>query len=317
MKPFSPLPSDSDPWTFSTGRRGYERETFEGPTQLLPELDIFGWLRFHTALTGALRPDQHPGAFEILYMVRGHLRWWVEQEHHQFNTGQVFIIRPGEMHGDEESAIQPCEHYWLRIKFPTKQALPSLTLRETAELREAFEHLSYRAFTASREVGEFFDRLLEEHRHGQTPHAVLMSRATLHALLITILRDHHRHTQLAKQKPLVTWRVRNALQWLEQQLYQSDLRLETAAKNVGLTPAGLRARFKAETGYTLHEYLIQRRISEARRFLAETDDDITTIAHALAFSSSQYFASVFRRQTGMSPGEFRQRHRRFSNGNGG
>jgi AraC-like DNA-binding protein len=107
---------------------------------------------------------------------------------------------------------------------------------------------------------------------------------------------------------MTTWRVRRTLEWLEQQVYRSDVRLDNVAANVGLSPAGLRARFKTETGYTLHEYLLHRRLEEARRRLTETADEITTIAHELGFSSSQYFATVFRRETGMTPGDYREKH---------
>lgn len=120
VKRISKPPIDSDPWAISTGQRGYMRETYEGPTQLLPELAIFGWLRFHTTLPGALKPDRHRDAFEIHYMVRGHLRWCVEKEQHEFSTGRVFIIHPNELHGGDEGSIQPCEHYWFRIQFPAK-----------------------------------------------------------------------------------------------------------------------------------------------------------------------------------------------------
>ncbi|HXI69163.1 MAG TPA: AraC family transcriptional regulator [Verrucomicrobiae bacterium] len=310
QKRISEPPIVSDPWAMSTGQRGYLRETYEGPTQLLPELPIFGWLRFHTALPGALKPDRHPDEFEIHYMVRGHLRWRVEQELHEFSTGRVFIIRPNELHGGDEGSIQPCEHYWLRIQFPAKGALPSLTAAETQALRDAYEHLRHPTFAASPEVKDFLERLLEEHRHGRSEQAVLMARSMLHALLITILRDHHRHHQAAKQKPLVTWHVRRTLEWLEGKLFESEMRLDAVASNVGLSRAGLRARFKAETGYTLHEYLIHRRVEEAHRRLSGTDEDITNIAHALGFSSSQYFATVFRRETGMTPGEYRDSHRK-------
>jgi AraC family transcriptional regulator, L-rhamnose operon regulatory protein RhaS len=295
-------------WQQSATQRGYERETFEGSTQLLPELEIFGWLRFHTTLSGALTPDRHPDAFEFHYMVRGHLNWEVAGEHHEFSTGQVFIIRPNELHGGDEGSIQPCEHYWLRLQFPEKGSLPGMTQAETAELREGYEHLKYRVFTASREVGEFFERLLEEHRHGKTALSQPMSRAMLHALLITIQRDHNRYCQATKNKPLVSWRVRRTIDWLEKQICLPEVRLESAAANVGLSPAGLRARFKAETGYTVHQYLLQRRIVEARRRLAETKQDITAIAHSLGFSSSQYFATTFRHQVGVAPGTYRKGH---------
>ena len=308
VKRISLSPSEGDPWAKSTGQRGYVRETYEGTSQLLPELPIFGWLRFHSTLPGALRPDRHADTFEIHYMVRGHLRWQVEGEEYEFSTGRVFIVRPNELHGGDEGSIQPCEHYWLRIRFPAEGALPSLTTRETQDMRNAYEHMVNRTFTGSPEVKDFLERLLEEHHQGPSEQAVLMARSMLHALLITILRDHNRQQQAAEQPPLVSWHVRRTLEWLEGKIFESEVRLDAVASNVGLSPAGLRARFKAETGYTLHEYLIHRRVQEAHRRLSGTDEDITNIAHRLGFSSSQYFATVFRRETGMTPGEYRQSH---------
>jgi AraC family transcriptional regulator, L-rhamnose operon regulatory protein RhaS len=304
------------PWEHSTGRHGFERETFEGPTQFLPELEIFGWLKFHVTLSGALEPDRHPDAFEIHYMVRGHLRWQIEQERHDFTSGRILIIHPNELHSGDEGSIQPCEHYWLRIRFPAKGSLPALTAVETGELRKAYERLNCRTFNASHDVIEFFKRLLEEHRHRQAVHAQIMARSTLHALLITILRDHncHSHSLAVKRKPLLTWRVRRTMEWLEGKINQTDSQLDLVAANVGLSPAGLRVRFKEETGYTMHEYLMHRRLQEARRRLTETKDDITTIALDLGFSSSQYFATVFRQQIGTTPGDYRSRHHLTNHG---
>jgi AraC-like DNA-binding protein len=51
-------------------------------------------------------------------------------------------------------------------------------------------------------------------------------------------------------------------------------------------------------------------VEEAHRRLADTNEDITNIAHNLGFSSSQYFATVFRRETGMTPGEYRETHQK-------
>jgi AraC-like DNA-binding protein len=312
MSPKTYSPGEADPWTLSTGRRGYLRETYEGPSQLLPELNIFGWLHFHTTLPGALEPDRHPDTFEIHYMVRGHLRWWVDREsdHHDFSTGNVFIIHPNELHGGDDGSLQPCEHFWLRVRFPDSGPMPSLTAEETRMLREAYRQLTYRTFPVSSEVKEFLNRLLEEHRHGSSLESLLMARSMLHAFLITILRDHKRHCQVLKSLPLMTWHVRHTLEWLDGKLFEPDLNLNALAENVRLSPARLRARFKAETGYTLHEYIIHRRIEEARQRLSEPKDDITNIAHALGFSSSQYFATVFRRSTGMTPGEYRDKHQK-------
>jgi AraC-like DNA-binding protein len=302
-------PNPSDPWRSSTGIDGYNREVFEGATGLLPELGIFGWLRFRQALVNALSPDQHPDEIEIHYMKRGHLRWWVRDCEYDFSTGQVFVVLPGELHGSDGGAIQPCEHYWLRLRLPAgNAALPLLSLGQTREIVDGYRAITLRCFGVSAEVSEFFERLHEEHRTPAQMQSVLMGRAMLHALLITILRDHGTRCGGADAKRFVTWQIRRALEWLDANYRDPDLKTDRFAAQLDRSSTALRNRFKIETGYTPHEYVLHRRIEDARRELTTTVRDITTIGYGLGFCSSQYFATVFRRHTGMSPSEFRARH---------
>jgi AraC-like DNA-binding protein/mannose-6-phosphate isomerase-like protein (cupin superfamily) len=300
--------SKFDPWELSTEYRGYEREVFEGPTLLLPELAIFGWLHFHAALPGALQPDRHEGLYEIHYMRRGHVKWWVEDEKHDFSTGNVFIVKPGELHGGDEESLQRCEHYWLRIGFPKGKALPSLSSAATERMRSHFESIRFRNFVASPEVGELYVRIHNEHRFGSMPHGVTIARAMLHALLITVLRDHDRCVAASRQQPLISWRVGRVIELLQQRMFDPDLRIDSIVTEVGGGAASLRARFRLETGLSMHDFLLQHRIKEAKKRLEDPLPGVTQIAYDLGFSSSQYFATTFRRFVGMAPGEYRRKH---------
>ena len=53
-----------------------------------------------------------------------------------------------------------------------------------------------------------------------------------------------------------------------------------------------------------------RRIQESRFLLTETDHTLSQIARILGFSSLSYFSQSFRRLEGVSPMEYRRRHRR-------
>ncbi|MBA3382582.1 MAG: helix-turn-helix domain-containing protein [Actinobacteria bacterium] len=53
------------------------------------------------------------------------------------------------------------------------------------------------------------------------------------------------------------------------------------------------------------EWQLRRRIGEACRRLERTDEAVTSIGFRLGFSSSQYFATSFRRVMGLSPTAFR------------
>ena len=73
----------------------------------------------------------------------------------------------------------------------------------------------------------------------------------------------------------------------------------------GLSLSRLKARFKKETGVSPANFIMLRRIEGAKELLDRTDKNITDVAFELGFSSSQYFATAFKRYTGMTPKEFR------------
>lgn len=64
--------------------------------------------------------------------------------------------------------------------------------------------------------------------------------------------------------------------------------------------------FSDTQGLTLERYLISRRAELARAQLAATADTLADIADRLGYSSSQHFANQFKRETGMTPSQYRQ-----------
>ena len=301
------IDGDKDPWTESTGQRGYERETYERAcnTNLLPELTIFGWLRFHNSLSGALRPDSHPDEYEIHYFRRGHLCWWVEEENHELNPHSLLIICPGERHGGEGNSIQPCEHYWLRFSFRKSSPLTGLSAKETNFLREGFETLIHRCFVGSQEINQFFELLLHEHRRAEQPDATSVARLMFHALLFHILRDHARMAAVSARKPMVSWLTRKARELIQEQCSKPEMDIRSIARHLKISESGLRARFKKETNENLHEYWLRFRIEKAKRLLTTTQTDIMQIAISLGFSSGQYFSTVFKKHVGSNPRYYR------------
>lgn len=293
-------------WQHAGSQAGMERETWEGRNRLLSELAIFGWLRFGSSLRGALRPDRHPNEFEIHYLKRGHLNWWVADTSYEFLPGSIFIVPPRALHGGDEECLQPCEHLWLRLNLDNGP-LPGLSPAHSAELRKGFQAVNHITFPVSSAVAAHFDALLQEHRSNARLGRVV-ARGLLHALLATILRDYDALANHARSTPLVTWRIRRVLETLDADT-QVNHRIADLARSVGLSESGFRERFKAEMGYSPHEYILKQRISAARKQLEDTNHDITRIAFDVGFSSSQYFATAFRRLVGLTPGDYRRRHR--------
>jgi LacI family transcriptional regulator len=72
----------------------------------------------------------------------------------------------------------------------------------------------------------------------------------------------------------------------------------------------LERRFKDSLGRTIHDEILRCRVERARTMLIESDLTLPQIAMASGFASASYFTTVFRRQAGTTPGEFRERVRK-------
>lgn len=103
---------------------------------------------------------------------------------------------------------------------------------------------------------------------------------------------------------LASWRLRR----IDERLHQSGAppSLEELAALCNMSPRQLTRGFRASRGHSIGDHIAQTRIDMAKRHLA-TDNSIKEIAFALGFASPSSFAFAFRRATGSTPRQFRQR----------
>lgn len=91
--------------------------------------------------------------------------------------------------------------------------------------------------------------------------------------------------------------------------FKENLSLDQLAQLAHLNKYYLAHSFRREFGVSPINYLMSRRIEESRFLLRETDHPLSLIAQILGFSSLSYFSQCFRRMEGVSPLEYRRRHR--------
>jgi len=102
-------------------------------------------------------------------------------------------------------------------------------------------------------------------------------------------------------------RVRRLLDYIEQHLGE-DLSLEALAAEVSLSPLYLVRAFRMATGQSPHQYVVARRVEQARRLLTGTTLPIAEISLATGFSSQSHLSNWFRRIIGVSPAAYRKHH---------
>ena len=98
------------------------------------------------------------------------------------------------------------------------------------------------------------------------------------------------------------------LSWLRAH-YAENVTVDAVARYAHLSKYHLCRQFRRMTGVTLMGYLLELRLSCARRLLSETDQSISAIAQNCGFGSSSHFCTLFRRREGVSPRAYRRARR--------
>ena len=93
--------------------------------------------------------------------------------------------------------------------------------------------------------------------------------------------------------------------------YSEEITLETAADFVGFSKFHFTRLFKVYAGTTFHDVLRRKRILAAQRLLS-TGASVTDVAFQTGFTSLASFGRCFKKQTGMTPSEYRAMRESFS-----
>lgn len=88
----------------------------------------------------------------------------------------------------------------------------------------------------------------------------------------------------------------------------NGIKAEQVLDAVGISRSNLEKRFKEEVGQTIHGVIHEEKLSRARHLLSDSTLVISEISQICGYPSLQYFYSVFKKEYGITPKEYRDRH---------
>lgn len=87
----------------------------------------------------------------------------------------------------------------------------------------------------------------------------------------------------------------------------ANLTLSTLAQKQNLSAGYLSGLFKKETGKTVTEFITEKRIEHAKHLLSTTNLQVQTVAQHCGIYDVHYFSKVFKKNTGLTPKEFKEK----------
>nr|WP_238718092.1 response regulator [Petrachloros mirabilis] len=89
--------------------------------------------------------------------------------------------------------------------------------------------------------------------------------------------------------------------------YRQPISLNDVAQEAGYSPAYLTSLVQSQTGRTIKQWIIERRMAEARNLLVKTTQSVRHIAETSGYTDAGYFTRQFRQFHGASPQTWRQK----------
>ena len=123
--------------------------------------------------------------------------------------------------------------------------------------------------------------------------------------LLTLLMEESWHPENASAKAVKKQNLQKVKDYLDQH-YQEKIPLDYLAERFFINKFYLTRIFKEQFGISIHNYLLQIRITHSKQLLRFTDKTIESISAECGIEDANYFSRIFKKIEGISPGAFRK-----------
>ncbi len=112
-----------------------------------------------------------------------------------------------------------------------------------------------------------------------------------------------------RNRPAADRRIGLVTDFVRAHYADPNLTVNTVAVAAGLSESYLCTFYKQACGVTVKDFVTQVRIEKAKDLLRQNFDKLQVVALSVGFRDANYFSTVFKRQVGITPGEYRDRSR--------
>jgi AraC family transcriptional regulator len=237
---------------------------------------------------------------EIDFQEREGKRPWVT---HRIKRGSFFLTSGGAPYECRWKAATP-------EPFQAMSVFIELPLLQRA-LEEVFgadaPHARLRdvsAFTDAA-LNSFMERLRDElmRRHASP----LFLQGIAQAIAIHLARNYAELDKASRRgsPSLPGYKLRQITDWMAEHVAE-EFSLDRLAAQVGLSKFHFDRLFKTAMGVSPSRYHINLRMDAAKRLLRESKQSVVTVALDVGYTNPSHFAQLFRRETGLSPSDYRR-----------
>lgn len=256
-----------------------------------------------------LKEHYHPDCMEVVVVIEGTQNYRVEGKDYTLFGGDVFTTFPDEIHGSGGYRQSVSEIIWFQLErtevdgfLELRDPWDKLLFQKVQEWNRRVVKIRTEDIFLLQQTFQCFELLgISGVPEAEKQNKKLRGLSLLTTFLTGLL-------EAGEDKPELSTDILKITGYIEEHLTE-PLTMEVLADAGRMSVSWMKTKFREQMGMSPREYVNYRKIEYAKILLTEEEESVTKIAYLLNFNSSNYFASVFKKMTGVSPKEYRKHYK--------
>lgn len=239
------------------------------------------------------RPDGR-GDYQLVYIASGCGYFLLDGRTHTLKKGTAILYRPNVPQDYTFRASDKAEYFWCH--FTGDQVDDLLTGCHIPHNVTVF------AAGLSSDYQWLFLQMIRELQMKQERYQDILTMNLRHLLLL--IGRQQSENKAAGDKML--GEIQSAIRFFNM-YFHWDIEIKEYAEQHLMSPYWFSQNFKKVTGCSPAQYLISLRMAHAMNLLDNTDYTVAQVSASVGYENTQYFHRLFRKHTGMTPIEYKER----------
>lgn len=232
--------------------------------------------------------------YQILYIASGKAHFYFNGVEEIITAGNMVIYRPKEEQRYYYYGTDHTEVYWVHFTGGNvKNILRKYGISDNTHVIHTGTSLEYK---------HIFLQMIQELKLCKEDYEELLVNYLQHLLIM--LHRSNSHKPKGKNHLLMK-EMDSAVRYFHEN-YNKPISIEEYAADHLMSVSWFIRNFKEYTETTPAQYILSLRISNAQTLLETTNYNVTEIAEIIGYDNPLYFSRIFKKQSGMSPSEFRK-----------